>query len=98
MHCDRPILMLRPLVLTLNHNTRRSVRNAHRRVGGVDMLAAGSSRTISVNPQILLVNLHFDILVDLGVNEERCKRGMTPRILIEWRDADQPVYAGFGRQ
>src|SRR5262245_22526396 len=88
--------MLRALVLTRYDYACWQVRNAHGRIGNVDVLAAGAARTISVYTQILLVDLDFDVLVNLRINEQRSERRVPARVLIERRDAHQSVHAGFG--
>ena len=78
--------MLRALVLTLNDNPAGNMGNAHGGIGRVDVLAAGASRSIGVNAQILFVDVNFDVFVDFGIDKKRCKRSMSPSILIERRD------------
>ena len=62
------------------------------------VLAARTGSPVSVNAQILFVDLDFNIFVDLWIDEQGSKRRMTSGCLIEWRDPDQAVHAGFRRQ
>ena len=74
------------------------VRDAHRRVGHVDVLAAGAARAVGVDAQILLVDLDLDVFRQLRPDEDRGERGVPARRLVERRDAHQPVHAGLGEQ
>ena len=49
LHCHGAVLMLRTLVLTLHDDAGWDVRNAHRGIGGVDVLAAGARGAISID-------------------------------------------------
>ena len=51
------VLVLALLVLDGDDQAGRQVGDPHRRVGGVDALAAGAARPIHVDPQVLLVDL-----------------------------------------
>ena len=55
--------------------------------------AAGAER---VDPQFLGLDVDFDAVVDFGDDEDRGERSVAARGLIERRDADQAVHAGFG--
>lgn len=52
------ILVLRPLVLAGHHHPRGKVGEAHRAVGGVNVLTASAAAAVKVNLQILLSHLH----------------------------------------
>src|SRR5207253_1933594 len=56
------VLQLTLLVLALDHETRGQVRDAHGAVGRVDALAAGSLGAEHVDPEVLLFDLHVDLL------------------------------------
>src|SRR5687768_12687930 len=90
--------MLGALVLALNDDVRRDVRDANGRVSGIDVLAAGPGGAICIDAQVLIVNLYFDVFVDFGINKQRRKRSVTTRGLVKGRNTDEAVDAGFGRQ
>ena len=90
--------MLRTLVLTLDDEPRGQMRNADGRVGDIDVLAAGAARPERVDAEILVLNLEIDVVRQFGPHEDRRERRVTPRGLIERRDAHQTMDAGFGRQ
>ena len=58
--------MLRALVLARHDDAGRQVRDAHRRVGDVDVLAAGAARAVGVDAQVLLVDLDVDVVGSSG--------------------------------
>ena len=81
------VLVLALLVLDLDHQAARQVRDAHRGVGGVDALAARPGRTLDVDAQVaLLVDLDLD-LVRLGQHGHRRGRGMDAAARLGLRDA-----------
>src|SRR5829696_6473780 len=97
LHCRVAVAVLRPLVLARDDDAARHVRDADRRIGHIDVLAAGAARTIRVDADVLVVDLDVDVFGQLGPHVERGERGVTPRGLIEWRDPHQAVDAGLGR-
>src|SRR5450432_902471 len=97
-HCLGAIAVLRPVVLALHHDVGRQVRDAHRRVGLVDVLAARAGRPESVDAQIGGVDLDFDGVVDFGVHEHAREGGVSSRVRVEGALAHQPVDAGLGAQ
>ena len=74
------------------------MRDPDRRVGHVDVLAAGTARAVGINPQVLLVDLNLDVLGQLGPDENRGERGVTARRLVERRDPHKPVDARLRQQ
>ena len=90
--------MLRAFVLARDDDAGREMREAHRGVGDVDVLAAGAARPVGVDAQVVLVDLDIDVLGQLGPDVHGRERGVSPRRLIERRDAHQPVHARFGRE
>jgi hypothetical protein len=85
-HRHRPVLVLRSLVLTRDHDAGREMGEAHRGIGFVDVLPAGAAGAIRVDAQIGFVNFHLDGVIDFRINEQRSKRSMTPRIGVERGD------------
>ena len=68
-----PVPDLRTLVLAGNHDSRRDVRNPHRRVRDIDVLSAGAGRPVGVDAEILLVDLDFDLVVQLRIDKTEAK-------------------------
>ncbi len=60
----RLVRMLIPLILACGNSTCRHMSGSHCRVRLVDMLAARATRSVSVNPDVLLVDV--ELLGDLG--------------------------------
>ena len=58
---------------------------------------AAPARPVGVDPQVLLVDLHLDVVGQLGPDVDRRERGVAAGCLVERRDADEPVDAGLGR-
>ena len=56
LHRPRPVLQLAALVLHRHDDPARHVRDAHRRVGGVDALTAGPARAEHVDLEVLVVD------------------------------------------
>ena len=97
LHRGVAVAVLRALVLARDDDAGRQVRDADRRIGDVDVLAAGAARAEGVDAEVLVGDLHLDVLGHLRVDEDRGERGVAPRRLIERRDAHQPMHAGLGR-
>ena len=74
------------------------VRDAHRRIRHVDVLAAGARGAEGVDAQIVELDVDLDLVVHLRVDEHRGERGVPPRVGVERRDAHQPVHADFRLQ
>src|SRR6266568_3857163 len=73
-HLHRPdlVLKLALLVLALDHEVRGQVGDAHGAVGRVDALAARTLRAEHVDPEVLVFDLHVDLL---RLGEHRHGRG-----------------------
>ena len=71
----RPVLDLRALVLAGHDQAGGQVREPHRRVGGVDALAARAGGAVDVDPHVLLVHLDVDVL-GLRQHRHRHRRGV----------------------
>ena len=92
----RLVLVLRALLLALHHDARRHVRDAHGRIGRVDMLAAGARRTVCVDAAIALVDVDLDRIVDDGIDPDGRERRVAPGIAVERRDPHETMHARFG--
>src|SRR6266404_7341763 len=62
------------------------------------MLPALTARTVSVNPNVIRLNVDFNAVVNLGRNVHAGKRRMPPLRLIKGRNSHQPVHANLARQ
>ena len=74
------------------------VGDAHRRVGGVDVLAAGAGRPVGVDAHIGLADLDLDRIVDDRIDPDAGEGGVAARIAVIGRDAHQAVDARLGLQ
>ena len=95
LHRHRPVLVLRALVLAGDDDAGGQVRDAHRRIGLVDVLAAGAARAVGVDAQILVADLDLDLVLDLRVDEDGGERGVPARVGVERGDAHQAMDAAF---
>ncbi len=68
------------------------MRQAHRGVRGVDTLSARTRRAADINADILLVNLHIDLLRFRHHGHRDC-RGVDAAAGLRLRHALYPVYA-----
>src|SRR5689334_13846756 len=94
--------MLRAFILALHHNwqpaRRGEVRDAHRRVRHVHVLAAGARCAERVDPDILFLDIDLDLVIDLRIHEHAREAGVAARVGVERRNPYQPVYADFALQ
>lgn len=86
--CDRS--------LAGDDDARGSVRDAHRGVGGVDVLTARTRGAIGINLEIALLDVDLEAVVDHRIDPDAREAGMPPRRAVIGRDAHQPVHAAFG--
>src|SRR5579884_2764494 len=70
LHGAGAVFVLGPLVLALDHDAGRNVREANRRLRAVDVLAAGAAGPEHVHLQVFGLNVDFDVVVDLRVHED----------------------------
>ncbi|ABA50496.1 hypothetical protein BURPS1710b_3601 [Burkholderia pseudomallei 1710b] len=99
-HLQRAILVLvlRAVVLALDDDSRRDVRDAHRRIGLVDVLAARARRAERVDPQIGRIDLDFADLVGLGHHRDRARGRMDAALRLGRGHALHAVAARFELQ
>src|SRR5258706_8180980 len=74
------------------------MRNAHRRIGGIHMLPALATRSISVDPQILGLNDDLNAVINFRRNKDAGKRSMPPLGLIKRGNTDEPVHTDLPGQ
>jgi hypothetical protein len=92
------VAVLRAVVLALHDDTGRHVGDADRRVGLVDVLAAGAGGAEGVGAQVGGVDLDLDRVVDFGIDVKAGEAGVAAARGVEGRLAHQAVHAGFGAQ
>ncbi len=68
-HCPVAVLELGPLVLTLNDDAARQMGDPDRRLDFVHILAARAARPKRIDPQILLLDRHINVIVKLGIDK-----------------------------
>ena len=92
------VAVLAAAVLALHHDAGGHVREAHGRVGLVDVLATRAGGTVGVHTHIGRVDVDLDRVVDLRVDEDAGKAGVAAAGGVERALAHQAVHAGFGTQ
>src|SRR3954467_10704230 len=86
------------LVLALDDDSRREVRDPHRRVGLVHVLAAGARGAVGVDPQVVVLEVEVDVVVEER-RDDHLREARVPAVrLIERRETDEPVHAALGLQ
>ena len=70
LHTDVLVLVLRAFVLALHDNVRRDVRDAHRGVRRIHVLAALSRGAIRIDSQIFFIDNDVDLVVDFGIHSD----------------------------
>ena len=75
-----------------------NVRDADGGFHFVDVLSAFAAGAESVDAQIFGTDVDFDFVVDFGDHEDRREGRVAARGLIEGRDANEAVNAGFARE
>ena len=97
---DRHLLVLglAPLVLALGDDPGRQVGQPDRRVGLVDVLAAGALRPERVDPDLVPVELDLDVVVGLRQDLDEGERRLAPLLGVERADPDEAVDAALGAE
>jgi hypothetical protein len=85
--------VLGPLVLAGDDDPGRQVGDPNRRVGDVDVLAAGALGAIGVDPQVLGVDLRLLGLVEHRHGVEGGEGGVAAGLGVERRDAHEAMHA-----
>ena len=74
------------------------VGQAHRRVGLVDVLAAGALGAVGVDADVVPVDLDLDVVVDLRQDLDQGERGLAPVLRVERADAHEAMDAALRAQ
>jgi hypothetical protein len=72
------VAVLAAAVLALHHDAGGDVRQAHGRVGLVDVLTARARGAVGVGAHVGRVDVDLDRVVDLGVDEQRANEVWRP--------------------
>jgi hypothetical protein len=67
------VLVLRALVLALDHDSRRNVRNPDSGIGRIHMLSAFSGGSTRIDAQILLFDNDFDLVINFRIDGDGSK-------------------------
>src|SRR4051794_2606962 len=94
----RPVLDLALLVLAGHHDAGRDVRHPDGGVGGVDALPTGPRGAEDVHTDLVLGDVHVVGLLDDGQHLDPREGGLPPALVVERRDADEPVGALLDRE
>ena len=97
-HRRRAVGRLRALVLALHDDPARAVRDAHRRVGLVDVLAARAGRAIGVDLQVVLVDLDLARVLDDRRDLDAGEGRLAAVGGVERRQPHEPVHAALGAE
>lgn len=92
-HGAGTVLVLRALFLALDHDTGGQVGDPDRRVGLVDVLAAGTGCAIGIHPQVGRVDLDSRLLVRLGQYRHGARGGVDTALGFGLRHALHAVRA-----
>ena len=93
--CLRFVSVLRAVVLALDHNAGRQVRDTDCRIGLVDVLTTRSRGAIGVNAQVGGVDGDGAQLVGLGHDRDGTGRGVDPPLGLGRRYALHTMAAGL---
>src|SRR5687768_7441656 len=86
---------LRALVLALDDDSRRQMRDPDRGVGLVHVLAAGAGGTVGVDAEVGLVDLDIALLGQEWRDDDLREGGVATVRAVERRLADEPVDAAL---
>ena len=92
------VLQLRLLVLAGHDDAGRDVGQAHRGVGGVDRLAAGTAGAEDVGADLVLVDLDLVGLLEHRHHLDGGEGGLAAALVVEGADPHQAVGAGLDRE
>ena len=74
------------------------MRNAHRRIGRIDVLPPRARRTVGIHPQVGRVDIDLDVVINLGGDKNRSKRGVTAPTAIKRRLSYEAMHPCLGAQ
>ena len=94
-HRARAVLVLRALVLALDDDARRHVRDADRRIGLVDVLAARARGAVRVDAQVRGIDVDLVDFVELRQDRDGARRGVDAPLRLGRRHALHAMRAGL---
>ena len=97
-HGHFAVFALAALRLAADDDVGRQVRDADGGFHFVDVLAAFAAGAESVDSQIFGTDVDFDFVVDFGDHKDRREGRVPASGLIERRDANESMHAGFARE
>src|SRR5216683_8247194 len=89
------VLVLRARVLALHHDSRGKMRDSHRRVGLVDVLAAGARGAVGIDPKFRGIQHDVADCARLGQDGYRAGRGVDAALSLGGRNSLDTVAAGL---
>src|SRR6266852_2368562 len=89
------VLVLRAGVLALHHDSGWKMRDSHRRVGLVDVLAAGARSAVSVDAKVRGIQHDVADCARLGQYGDRAGRGVNAALGFGGRHSLDAMAAGF---
>ena len=96
--CRLAVLHLRSLILAGDDGVGRNVRESNRRFRLVDVLPACATRSKGVDADLVPVQHHILIVLDLRDHLEHGERGLSPFLPVERGDAHHAVDASLCAQ
>src|SRR5690348_2184611 len=69
--------------------------DTHRAVGGVHVLPARSGRAIRVDPEVLILDLDIDVIVDLRIDPHAGEAGVPSSVGVIRTDAHETMDSAF---
>jgi hypothetical protein len=84
------------VVLAGDDDARGHVGDAHRRIGGVDVLPARARRAVGIDLEVGRVDVDLETVVDHRIDPDRAEAGVAPRRTVIGADPHQAVHAAFG--
>ena len=72
------------------------MRQANRRIGGIDALPARSRGAVNINLEVILLDFDIDFILNFRINKYRTKLSMAAFIGVERGNTNQCVYAHTG--
>src|SRR5690242_12974414 len=89
LHGRGTVLVLRPFILALGHDSCGKMGDANGGVGGVDVLSAAASGSVGIDLQLLFLNVDGNVIVNFRDHENAGEGSVALLIGIEGRQPDE---------